>query len=177
VGKTAISDKTEGQANHGKSPGCLAFSGSPRGWKIRTFLRLTIFTSALHNARRWSRQAYCFEGEQPPNLGGPFDAVPQSVKVHRNPIALAREWREKLASGECATRVDLARRLGVSRARVTQVLGLLALSPEALHAVAALGDPLSQPLITERGLRSILKMSTEEQALALRAITLPAAVS
>lgn len=47
-----------------------------------------------------------------------------------------------LGAGECASRADLARKLGVSRARVTQVLGLLELKPEV---VEALGDPLSTP--------------------------------
>ena len=53
-----------------------------------------------------------------------------------------------LASGECATRADLARQLRVTRARVTQVLSLLALAPEVAQALAALGDPLSKPIIT-----------------------------
>jgi hypothetical protein len=35
----------------------------------------------------------------------------------------AEEWRQLLASGEVTSRAALARRAGVSRARVTQVLG------------------------------------------------------
>ena len=46
-----------------------------------------------------------------------------------------------LAEGECASRADLARKLGVSRARVTQVLKLLGLAPEVLGTIAARGDP------------------------------------
>ena len=34
-----------------------------------------------------------------------------------------REWQRMLEAGEVATRAELARRVGVSRARVTQVLG------------------------------------------------------
>ena len=79
------------------------------------------------------------------------------------------------ASGECATRADLARRLGVSRARVTQVLGLLAFDPEVLQAFAALDDPMPKQLVTERSLRSILKTSPNEQILAVRGILVAAA--
>ena len=43
-------------------------------------------------------------------------------KPRRNPICLAREWQQLLDSGVAASRADLARKLGVSRARVTQVL-------------------------------------------------------
>jgi hypothetical protein len=60
-------------------------------------------------------------------------------------------------------RADLARHLGVSRARVTQVLALLALDAEALQALAALGDPLPKQIVTERSLRSFLKLSAKEQ--------------
>ncbi len=64
---------------------------------------------------------------------------------------------------ECASRADLARQLGVTRARVTQMLGLLDLTPEVLEAMAALGDPLPKPIVTGRGLRSLLSLPATEQ--------------
>ena len=76
-----------------------------------------------------------------------------------------------LSAGECASRADLARKLGRSRARVTQVLGLLELTPEVVEALAALGDPLPKPIVTERGLRSLLGLPAEEQKLALQVFT------
>jgi len=48
----------------------------------------------------------------------------------RNPIALAEEWQRWLADGDVRSKADLARTLGVSRARVTQVLDLLRLAPK-----------------------------------------------
>lgn len=42
--------------------------------------------------------------------------------VRRDPNERAREWRRMLEAGEVANRAELARRVGVSRARVTQVL-------------------------------------------------------
>lgn len=68
-----------------------------------------------------------------------------------------------LASGECASRADLARKLEVTRARVTQVLGLLDLAPEVIQAIATLGDPLPRPIVSERMLRPLLTMSAGEQ--------------
>lgn len=83
--------------------------------------------------------------------------------AYRNPIALAREWQAVLHSGECSPATDLARKLGMSRARVTQVLGLLRLSPEILDKIAAHGDPMPGPIVTERKLRPIVELSPAEQ--------------
>jgi hypothetical protein len=69
----------------------------------------------------------------------------------------AREWQEALDRGEVSSRAELARRLGVSRARVTQVLGLLRLPPKVLRKIEALGDPLESPVVTERQLRPIVQ--------------------
>ena len=41
----------------------------------------------------------------------------------RGKQSVAAEWRGLLAGGEVKSRADLARRAGVTRARVTQVLG------------------------------------------------------
>lgn len=68
-----------------------------------------------------------------------------------------------------ASRADLARELGVTRARVTQVLDLLDLAPDVLNGVAALGDPLTQPIVTERMLRPLTRLPVEEQKRILEA--------
>lgn len=52
-------------------------------------------------------------------------------QVARNPIAHARAWEQQIGSVIAASRVALARQLGVSRAHVTQVLSILILAPEA----------------------------------------------
>jgi len=41
----------------------------------------------------------------------------------------AAEWRRQLDAGMVASQADIARREGISRARVTQVMGLLRLAP------------------------------------------------
>ncbi|MCL4466968.1 MAG: hypothetical protein M1401_04230 [Chloroflexi bacterium] len=111
--------------------------------------------------------AYHFEGSEPPAFFDPSGALDQPSRQYRNPIVLAQEWQRVLDNGECASRADLARKLGFSRARVTQVLGLLDLAPEVVEALAALGDPTSTPIVTERSLRRLLKLSAEEQGRAL----------
>jgi len=82
---------------------------------------------------------------------------------YRNPIILAQEWQKVSEMGDCRSLADLARKLGVSRARVTQVLRLLRLTPEVLQKIVALGDPLPSPVVTERVLRSIVNLPREQQ--------------
>jgi ParB-like chromosome segregation protein Spo0J len=54
---------------------------------------------------------------------------------------------------EGISRAELARRLGVSRARVTQWLDLLELPEGKLEEIAALGDSWNRQVVTERVLR------------------------
>ena len=82
---------------------------------------------------------------------------------YRNPICLAKEWRMLLDRGICSSAADLSRYLQISRARVTQVLNLLQLSPKVLQSILELGDPLESPIISERKLRSLLTLTFEQQ--------------
>ena len=84
-------------------------------------------------------------------------------QLYRNPVTLAQEWQQALRSGEHSTRADFARRQGISRARVTQMLHLLKLSSDLLNAIAGLGDPLPSRIITERILRSRVHYPADEQ--------------
>jgi hypothetical protein len=118
-------------------------------------------------ARGAARLAYHFEGSAPSEFFAPLAG---SSKRYRNPLAVVQEWQRMLSVGECASRADLAGKLGMTRARVTQVLGLLDLAPEVVEALAALGDPLPKPIVTERGLRSLLNLSSKEQKRGLEVI-------
>jgi len=62
---------------------------------------------------------------------------------------------------------DLARKLGVSRARVTQILSLLKLDSLILQELEKLGNPLKSRIITERLLRSYVNKSQQEQKVLL----------
>ncbi len=65
--------------------------------------------------------------------------------------------------GQVASRAELATRLGVSRARVTQVLQLLTLASPAIDAIVQLGDPLSEQIVSERSLRQLVRMDHRQQ--------------
>ena len=78
-----------------------------------------------------------------------------------------------LDSGEVANQADLAQHLGISRARVTQMLRLLRSDPEVLESLVALGDPLPSPVITERQLRSLVDLPANKQKRMLRHLERP----
>jgi hypothetical protein len=104
------------------------------------------------------------------SAGRPRTATRKPLRTYRNPVCLAREWQQALDRGDVVSRADLARRIGVSRARVTQVLGLLALSPKALRRITTLGDPLEYPIIAERQLRPIVHCRPRDQERRVKAI-------
>ncbi|MCK5036231.1 MAG: hypothetical protein KAS73_10090 [Candidatus Sabulitectum sp.] len=54
------------------------------------------------------------------------------------------------------TKAELARKLGISRARVTQMLNLLKLPEELKEEIEAMGDNWDRRLVTERMRRSRL---------------------
>ena len=56
------------------------------------------------------------------------------------------------------TRADLARKLGLSRARVTQILNLLELPEVLISEIEKMDDHWSRQLVTERQLRRVDKM-------------------
>ena len=82
---------------------------------------------------------------------------------YRNPIYLAKELHKALDNGQYASLSELAFRLKVSRARVTQILNLLKLSPETITLISSLGDSLSSPIVAERMLRPLLSLEPEKQ--------------
>ena len=84
-------------------------------------------------------------------------------KKRRNPVALALDWQQHLDSGEVSSRAELARQLGVTRAHVTHVLGLLHLSPDARSLILTLGDPIKGKGFGIHTLRSLLHRSVDDQ--------------
>lgn len=77
----------------------------------------------------------------------------------------ALAWRQELDSGAVANQADIARREGVSRARVTQVLMLLRLAPEIRERVLAMPAMVERPAISERLLRPITLFEDTHQQL------------
>lgn len=89
--------------------------------------------------------------------------IPSPRKIYRTPVHVARAWHSHIAEGLFESAADLSRHVGVSRARVTQVLNLLRLAPDVLDSITDLGDPLSSPLVTERMLRNLIDLPVKGQ--------------
>ncbi len=88
--------------------------------------------------------------------------TPRVVELLRKAI----EWQALLESGGAANQVAIARREGITRARVTQVMGMLRLAPEIQQHILSMRDVVRRPAITERALRPIaqLENATEQKA-------------
>ena len=93
--------------------------------------------------------------ELPPARRGKKTTNRKPSRTYRNPVFLAREWKRMLDSGEYTSQAALARYLGISRARVNQMLRLLKLPPQIQQFMIRLGSRE----ITERKLRALLSPS------------------
>jgi hypothetical protein len=100
---------------------------------------------------------------------------PKPPKEPRTPrvvelLRKALEWQALLESGEAPNQAAIAPREGITRARVTQVMGLLRLAPEIQHHILSLADAVRRPAITERALRPIAQLEGLQQADAFQAL-------
>jgi predicted XRE-type DNA-binding protein len=77
---------------------------------------------------------------------------PKPVKLHRNPVYLAEEWRKRIQI-QGFTQAEPAREMGVTRARVTQLMNIVKLPKVKLDDLKSLGDPMEKRFVTERMLR------------------------
>jgi len=75
--------------------------------------------------------------------------VPRVVELLRKAI----EWQILLESGEIVNKADIARQEGITRARVTQVMGVLRPAPEIQERILSMPDGDGRPSLTERMLR------------------------
>jgi len=88
-----------------------------------------------------------------PSRGSP--KPPRGLKTPRvvELLRKAIEWQTLLESGEMISQADIARREGVSRARVTQIMGMLRLAPEIQERILSMANGVGRPSLTERILR------------------------
>lgn len=86
----------------------------------------------------------------------------ERARRYRNALVVAQEWHILMGTGGL-NQADLARKMYMSRARVTQVLRLLDLDPKSAATVVALGDPLPRQVITERAFRPLIDLPVDEQ--------------
>jgi len=88
---------------------------------------------------------------------------PKPPKVPRIPrvaefLRKALEWQTLLKSGEATNQATIARREGISRVRVTQVMWLAHLAPEIQQHVLAMPETIRRSAISERALRPIARL-------------------
>ena len=77
--------------------------------------------------------------------------TPRVVELLRKAI----EWRRQLDAGEVRNQAEIARRESITRARVTQIMGMLRLAPEIQEQIQSLIDIANRSTVTERILRPI----------------------
>ena len=88
---------------------------------------------------------------------------PKPPKEPRTPpvvemLRKALERRQELDSRAVANQADIARREGLTRARVTQIMGMLRLAPEIRDHILSMPETIRRPMITERALRPIAQL-------------------
>ena len=116
-----------------------------------------VVTGTLHRIQRGHGRG--FVAEPPPALA-PVRR-PARVAVM---LALAHKIAAAIGSGDLPDQAEAARRLGVTRARVTQLLALLQLAPDVQERVLFLEAADGIEPLTERALRAVMRArSWEEQ--------------
>ncbi|MCK4241718.1 MAG: hypothetical protein KAX30_08860 [Candidatus Atribacteria bacterium] len=66
-------------------------------------------------------------------------------------------------NGQVKNQSSLARKLGISRVRICQILSLLKLNSLVVQELEKFSDPLKSKIITERMLRLYVNKSPQEQ--------------
>ena len=86
-----------------------------------------------------------------------------AVAVRRYPARIARQLavahalQRRVDTGEFADYATMARALGFTRARITQLMDLLLLAPDLQDEILHLDLPAGTPQPTERALREVLR--------------------
>ena len=75
----------------------------------------------------------------------------------------ADEWQALLDRGTVANRAELAKYVGVSAGRVSQVLGLLKLHADIRAAIVERRPGISPRLLSERNVRKMAALADDEQ--------------
>ena len=84
---------------------------------------------------------------------------PSEPEIYRNPVKIALQYQEMLDGGKAKSQAELAQALGVSRAKVTQMLNVLKLDEEIKAFMLSMDDGDERlSVLTERKLRSLVKI-------------------
>jgi len=108
-----------------------------------------VITGKLHRVRRSHEKEFV---EEPP---APVPAPVRRPARVAIALALAHKIQAAIDSGAARDRADIARRLGLTRARVTQMLDLTLLAPDIQAAILDLESVDGIEPLSERRLRAI----------------------
>jgi hypothetical protein len=83
-------------------------------------------------------------------------------------LSRATEWQALIESRGVRNQAEIARQVGITRARVTQIMGLLRLAPEIQEEILAIPCACGRTAVTERALRPIVQLERPDQLPAFR---------
>jgi len=114
---------------------------------------------------RWGAQPYVTHPfPYPETLAAAASACGSDGVARRSrcvhPIHLALTWRRMLDDDPALSMAQLARNQGISRARVTQIMNLLALPKEVQTHLTVLQEPAAIRYFSEHKLRSIARCTS-----------------
>ena len=119
-----------------------------------------IFTGQLFRVR--DGKGWTFVDEPP----APPEPVRRPARVARM-LALAHRLQAAIDRGEYRDRAELARQVGFTRARITQILNLLLLAPDIQESVLGLEAVDGKEPMSERVLREVARYECwDEQRMA-----------
>lgn len=87
----------------------------------------------------------------------PVPAPPPRPTVLARTLALAHRLQAMLDDGRATNRVDLAAKLGFSRARVTQIMNLLWLAPDIQEEILFSVSPTGRDVVTTSDVKAIVR--------------------
>jgi hypothetical protein len=109
-----------------------------------------VISGAFHREKRAS---VTFRADPPPAPAGPVRRPAHVAQV----LALAHHVQHAVEAGAAANQADVARKLGVTRACVTQLLNLALLAPDIQEAILHLEAVDGVEPMTERALRVVAR--------------------
>ena len=110
-----------------------------------------IFEGKLHRAQRGHGKTFVEAPQQPPP-----EPVRRPARVAVM-LALAHKIQDAIDRGVARDRAEVARRLGLTRARLTQLMDLTLLAPNIQAEILNLRFPPGREPITERHLRQVVQ--------------------
>jgi hypothetical protein len=131
-----------------------------RSQRIRTEGEVSFEVALLETEERPAYQRIAYEADQGVRVVPSARAIlkPTGPKTPRVTELLRKaiERQRQLDAGEVPNKTEIARREGITRARVTQVMSPLRLAPELRKQILTMSDTIQKSAVTERRLRPIV---------------------